>query len=136
MVQEKKAENECRTIFRCKSIPAKVLEPLFEKINTANAKRRQKIIAESIEITKQREAPFSFWLRDKAKMMKKSGSESDLDDLNPECRRASFQANPIPKACSVLIYKKKMEKEEQERKKRINEQAEISYGRASMPSRM
>lgn len=66
-------------------------------------------------------------------MLKKVDSETALND---ECNRASFKANPIPKACSVLIYKQKIEKEEQERKKRISEQAEISYARASMPSRM
>ncbi len=65
--------------------------------------------------------------------MRKSGSEAGL---NVECQRKSFKANPIPKACSVLIYDKKMEEEEIARQKRIHEMAEISYAKSSMPSRM
>jgi hypothetical protein len=36
---------------------------------TANEKRREKVKQECVEITKSREAPFSFWTRDKEKMM-------------------------------------------------------------------
>lgn len=66
-------------------------------------------------------------------MMKKSESESDI---NIELRRPAFKANPIPKACSVLIYEQNLVEAEQARKKRIHEQAEMSYAKASMPSRM
>lgn len=63
-------------------------------------------------------------------------SYTEADGLNVECQRTSFKANPIPKACSVLIYDKKMEEEEIARQKRIHEMAEISYARSHMPSRM
>ena len=36
----------------------------------------------------------------------------------------------------MLIYNQTLQQEEQARKKRIHEQAEISYAKASMPSRM
>lgn len=56
--------------------------------------------------------------------------------LPAECARPSFKANPIPIACSVLIYDQQMKKEEQERQKRVHKNAEISYAKAKMPSRM
>lgn len=66
-------------------------------------------------------------------MMRRAES---TDALNAECRQPSFKANPIPKSCTVLLYKQTVEKQEQDRKKRIHEQAEMSYAKASMPSRM
>lgn len=78
-----------------------MLQPRYEQIVSANERRRQKVKMECIEITKEREAPFSFWNIDKEKMMQKSDSAAAL---NQECTRAQFKANPIPKACTVLIY--------------------------------
>lgn len=43
-------------------------------------------------------------------MLRRSGTEAD--GLNIECTRPNFKANPIPKACSVLIYEKKLAEEE------------------------
>lgn len=88
-----------------------MLEPRYHSINTANERRREKTKQNSLAITKQREAPFSFWERDKQKHMQRSETEVDIG-LNIECKRNDFKANPIPKACSVLIYDKKMEEEE------------------------
>lgn len=84
-------------------------------------------------MTQETENPFSFWERDKLKQLQKAKSQPALDK---ECLRQSFKANPIPKVCSVLIYSQSMQKQEQERKKRVHEQAEISYSKARMPSRM
>jgi len=111
MVEEKKYEEEAllRHTFRCKPIPAEVLQPRYHQIIQSNEDRRARVKQDCIEITKQREAPFSFWNRDKAKMMQKSESEVGL---NVECRRPNFKANPIPKACSVLIYNQKVTEEE------------------------
>lgn len=88
----------------------------------------------SLEITKQREQPFTFWEREKVKIKERREATDEANSYNPHAR--SFTANPIPKACSVLIYHQKIESEEQSRKKRIHEQAEINYAKARMPSRM
>jgi hypothetical protein len=83
--------------------------------------------------TKEREAPFSFWERDKAKQNRKVNP----DDLIPhEMRRPSFKANPIPRACSVLIFSKKMKEDELKRGERVRKNAEISYAKAKMPPTM
>lgn len=47
-----------------------------------------------------------------------------------------FKANPIPRACSVLIFAKKMKQEELKRGERIRKNAEISYAKAKMPPTM
>jgi hypothetical protein len=72
--------------FRCKPIPAAVLVPRYQQILDKNEERRLKVKKESIEITKQREAPFSFWERDKHKMEKKRNPDPD-EGLDIECRR-------------------------------------------------
>jgi hypothetical protein len=101
-------------------------------------------------LTKERERPFEFWLRDwpqLAKKQKRARSEWDnevvLDSedeetqgVNPELLRSSFTANPIPKACSVLVYHENLKKQEQARRKRISENAEKLRAKSSMPSRM
>lgn len=62
---EQEEKDHCNTRFKANPIPSKVLQPQFEKINTANEERRARVKAECVEITKQREKPFSFWERDK-----------------------------------------------------------------------
>lgn len=62
-----------------------------------------KVKEQSAKITAAREAPFSFWEREKQRQ-KMLRSASEDQGLNVECTRAPFKANPIPKACSVLIF--------------------------------
>ena len=42
-------------------------------------------------------------------------------------RRPQFRANPIPRACSVLIYDKKIHEEDLKRRERIRKNSEIAY---------
>lgn len=64
----------------------------------------------SIEITKHNERPFNFWEREKIKIKEKREFKNAINDVNEYAR--DFRANPIPKACSVLIYHQKIESEE------------------------
>ena len=69
--------------------------------------------------------------------MAKMAEKKDPDaGINNECKRADFKANPIPKSCSVLIYDHQMKEQEEDRKKRIHENAQASIKRANMPPRM
>ena len=72
MIAEKKLEeeNKLKHQFRCKPIPPEVLIPRYQSIMDKNEERRLKVKQESIAITKSREAPFSFWERDKHKRNK------------------------------------------------------------------
>lgn len=55
----------------------------------------------SLVITKQREAPFSFW----DDVRKKQALERNPDEGVPEdALRPNFKANPIPLSCSVSNY--------------------------------
>lgn len=93
---------------------------------------------QSIAITKEREKPFDFWLRDWPKLEKKQkrarsqwddevvfDSEEEEPPLNADLRKPAFKANPIPKVCSVLTYHESKKKEDDERLKRTKEQAKI-----------
>lgn len=51
-------------------------------------------------------------------------------------RRAAFRANPIPRACSVLIFAKKVREDELKRDERIRKNAETAYAKAKMPPTM
>ena len=61
--------------------------------------RRLEVKKNSTSLTKAKERPFSFYERDKLK-----------EKLDPEAylpydlKKPSFKANPIPRACSVLIF--------------------------------
>ena len=69
----------------------------------ANERRRLETKHNSVAITKQREAPFSFYERDKSK------KQLDPEEyLAYDLRKPSFKANPIPRACSVLIFDQMM----------------------------
>ena len=56
-------------------------------------------------------------------------------EQNPP-RHPHFRANPIPRACSVLIYDEKLRRDERERDERINQNAKISIKKAKMPEAM
>ena len=45
--------------------------PRYQHIMDKNEERRLRVKQQSIEITKQREKPFSFWEREKVRMEKK-----------------------------------------------------------------
>ena len=135
MVMEKKMEEEnmVKHQFRHKPVPSSVIIPRYQQIMDANEERRLRVKQESIEITKQREAPFSFWEREKVRMAKKKAQQ---EEVNVECRRPTFKANRMPDFSSIQIYAQEMALAEEARLKRIHQAAEESYARAAMPHRM
>jgi hypothetical protein len=136
MVKEKELEELSRKNhqFRHKPIPVEVLVPKYNSIMKAEEERRAKVRAQSIQITKNREKPFKFWERElqrieeKKKAIKKAEEES--------LPKHQFKANPIPRACSVLIFDKKIKEEELNRAERIRRAAELAHSKAQMPSSM
>jgi len=91
MVQEKRDEEEriLNHRFRANSVPGIVKTPLFEKIIHDQEQRRAQVKKNSVAITKMREAPFNFYLRDKDKPPKPEYQ------LNSEFDKR-FKAKPIP----------------------------------------
>jgi hypothetical protein len=101
MVAEKKIaeENILKHQFRHNPIPPEVLIPRYRTIIEGNEMRRLEVKKNSIAITKMKERPFSFYERDKNKQ------NPDPEDYLPrDLKKGSFRANPIPRACSVLIF--------------------------------
>jgi hypothetical protein len=80
------------------------------------------VIKHSVQITKEREKPFSFYERDKAK--KKPDPE---EYLSVDLKGKGFKANPIPRACSVMIFDQMMRKQLMEREERVRKNAELNY---------
>ena len=66
-----------------------------------NEQRRLRVKQQSIEITKQREAPFDFWEREKVRMAKKRDPNAGLV---ADCKRPAFKANRMPDFSSIRIY--------------------------------
>ena len=79
--------------------------PRYQQIMDNNEERRLRVKQQSIEITKQREAPFSFWERDKVKMAKKRDADAGLV---ADCKRPAFKANRMPDFSSIQIYAEEM----------------------------
>lgn len=93
--------------------------------------RRMEVKKNSTSLTKANERPFSFYERDKQKQ------EVDPEDYLPhDLKKPAFKANPIPRACSVLIFDQMMKQQEQERQERIRKQAELNFSKAKLPERM
>lgn len=136
MVLEKDHEEAAllRHQFRSKPIPPEVLIPKYQSIQEADLSRREAVRSQSLAITAQREAPFRFWAREVESQARKRA------ELEAQARAAApaitFKANPIPRACSVLIFAKKMKQEELIRGKRIRKNAEMAYAKAKMPPTM
>lgn len=101
MVAQKQIEEE-RVIkhqFRSKPIPPEVLIPRYKTILEANEMRRLEVKKNSLYLTKANERPFSFYERDKLKQ------QPDPEEYLPyDLKKPHFKANPIPRACSVLIF--------------------------------
>ena len=117
MEKKMEEENMVKHQFRHKPIPAAVLIPRYQQIQDKNEERRLRVKQQSIEITKQREAPFSFWERDKAKMARKNDPEAGLVG---DCKRPAFKANPMPDFSSIAIYDEQLRQQEEARLKRIH----------------
>ena len=135
MLEEKIAdENEnLKQQFRSKPIPPEVLQPRFQAIQQMEEERRLKVKQESVQILKQREAPFTFWIRDQQKQLQKSNSEANMH-LKP--KSYVFRANPLPKNCTVLMYQEMETKGKEERKRRIQQEAEAKLAQSKAPERM
>jgi len=113
MVLEKKLEEDAHVKyqFRSKPIPPEVLIPRYNNMLEADQARKQLVRSQSMAITKSREAPFTFWEREKLNIQKKKQAIEDYEI--GQLKAHTFRANPIPRACSVLIYAKKIKQDEE-----------------------
>ena len=110
-----------------KEIPAEVANPLYDSIVAANEARRAETKANSVAMTKAREAPFNFYLRDLAKAPPAAP---------PAPQAYNFRANPIPMTTKEKKYERMCFEEALTRKERIGKAAAQSLAQSKMPARM
>eukprot|EP00698_Gefionella_okellyi_P004553 TRINITY_DN14173_c0_g1_i1.p1 TRINITY_DN14173_c0_g1~~TRINITY_DN14173_c0_g1_i1.p1 ORF type:complete len:514 (-),score=123.66 TRINITY_DN14173_c0_g1_i1:41-1582(-) len=122
-----RAELEKR--FKAEPIPPSTLESRLKLLEEQQAQRRADVKARSIEITQQKERPFTFYYRDKQKWLDRLHKK----DPEPE-KYPGFKANPIP--ITMSIAPTDVDKVEQERKRRVNERSQRLLQEASLPPRM
>ena len=112
--------------YRAKPVPSDVVVPKYESIMAAQETKRLEVKRNSIELTKSREKPFSFYERDK----NKTKPEPELFVQTP------FKANPIPWKSTVPLYQKMVTEEKAQREERISKAAQEKLRKASLPPRM
>ena len=73
MMEEKKREEDAadRCHLRHKPIPPEVLIPRYQTIMEAEQARRAQVRAQSMQLTKRHEAPFSFWEKEKERLARR-----------------------------------------------------------------
>lgn len=108
--------------------------PRYENLQKADEERRNAVRSQSVKITHEREQPFSFWEKEKVRAEKRKVAIEEHE--SKEMLRPTFRANPIPRACSVLIFSKKVKQDELKRGERIRKNAEIAFAKAKMPPTM
>jgi len=116
----------CRVRIHAQSVPAEVIIPAFDRIMKEQEERRREVHKASLELTKSREKPFSFYYRDLGKR-KKTEYESEM---------YVFKANPIPWECTVPLYERMTTEGAERRKERIETRAKTLLSQAKLHPRM
>jgi hypothetical protein len=100
----------------------------------SNEARRAEVKMHSAGLTKSREKPFSLYEKDKNKIVERGKfSEEHI----PECmKHPPFKAYKVPRESSVPLNAQIVEKEEQERKARIEERSKINLSKSKLPPGM
>jgi hypothetical protein len=124
--KEEKDMAPCRVRIHAQDVPAEVVIPAFDRIMKEQEDRRKAVHKASLEITKSREKPFSFYYRDLGKGKKR---ENDTEMY-------VFKANPIPWECTVPLYERMMTEGSEKRKERIETRAKTMLSQAKLHPRM
>lgn len=114
--------------FKANEIPRSTQEPLYQRLLATNEARRQEVKRMSLAITKQREKPFSFYLRDQENAKRPRSSHSEL--------HPPFKAAVIPWRVRAPLYQEMVERAEYSREQRIKRNAEVSLSLSKLPPRM
>ena len=135
MIKEKQKEEDKALSFKYKArdIPKHVKDRKFERLMRQSEERRKEVKRQAMAKIKQTEAPFSFYEKDVEKQkQKKEQAELPPDMAQP----APFRAGKIPWRILVPLYKTMVDDDEQERKRRIKSNAELSLRMSKLPPNM
>lgn len=134
MVKQKNREEEIalRMEYRAREIPKHVKQEKFREICEAQEKRKMDMKRLAMAKIKETEKPFSFYERDVLKTKLKS-EQAELPNDIPMFPH--FKAGKIPWRVLVPIYQTIVDGEDQ-RQKRIKQNAELSRKMSKLPPRM
>jgi len=136
MIEHKMLEEEnfLHHQFIANKIPKTTKEPRYEMLKFKNEERRDEVKRTSIEVTKARENPFSFYERDKDFYVKRAkASEQHIPDT---MNHKPFKANPIPWSVSTPLFHEMQAKEEKTREERVKKRAQEMATLSKLPPRM
>jgi Uncharacterised protein family UPF0564 len=119
-------ENHIKYHPKASPVPAEVSIPKYNTMLAAQRARRDEIKQNSKDMTKQKEKPFDFYLRELNK--------PKLEEIKEEPYK--FKAKPPPASNSIPLYEHMSRKLEDDRKSRIESAARKALEEAKMPSRM
>lgn len=127
-INEKVMEEDNHIKYRPKAnpVPAEVMIPKYNSLLAAQEARRNEVKQNSKKITKDREKPFEFYIR-------------EMNKPKPEEIREEpfvFKAKPPPPSNSIPLYEQMSRKLEEERKSRIEIAAKKALEEAKLPPRM
>ena len=127
-INEKRREEENHINYHTKAapVPAEVIIPKYNTMLAAQEERRNIVKQNSKKITKEREKPFQFYIRE----MNKPKSEEIKEEPY------KFKAKPPPPSNSIPLYEQMSRKLEDDRKSRIEAAAKKALEEAKLPPRM
>ena len=127
-IHEKQREEENHMKYHppAMPVPAEVVIPKYNTMMAAQEARRDEVKKNSKQITKQREKPFDFYIR-------------EMNKVKPEERKEEpyrFKAKPPPPSNSIPLYEQLSRKGEEDRISRIEIAAKKALEEAKLPPRM
>ena len=128
MVAAKHIEEERFRHYRYKArpVPSAVTIPKYESLMAAQEARRLEVKRTSIARTKAAEKPFSFYLRDQARVKPSPAPKPQYQ----------FKANPIPWAVAVPLFDQMNREQKARREEQVAKLAQESLRKAHLPPRM
>lgn len=107
-------------------VPAEVIVPKYNTLIAAQEHRRNEVKQNSKKLTKEREKPFDFYLRELNKPKQEEIKEEPY----------KFKAKAPPASNSIPLYEQMSRKMEEDRKSRIEAAAKKALEESKLPPRM
>ncbi|KAL0209633.1 hypothetical protein RCL1_008471 [Eukaryota sp. TZLM3-RCL] len=137
-IDQKEEEKVKKHVFKANPVPRSTSRPKFNRLLQEQARRSNEIKQKSLEVTKSKEAPFSFYSRDKSKASSSSSLTYSLypsiDCIPPP--RPKFTANPVPESSRTALYSEVVAKQEKKREERVRARSAELMSSSKLPPRM
>ena len=119
-------ENHLKYHPKAQPVPPEVSIPKYNTMLALQEARRNEIRQNSVKMTKEREKPFGFYIREQNKTKPEKSKDEPF----------VFKAKPPPASNSIPLYEHMSRKLEEDRKSRIENAAKKALEEAKLPPRM